>query len=146
MFLMTVAPRVSGLLDVFILGLRRCYDRHYTCDERRTRTLVQEDYERINTDSEFRLEIRYSNLLTVLAVTFFYSGGMPILYLVATLFFLFNYWMDKCMLFNCYRRPVSFDNYLAKKTSEYFKYFFMLHIIGFLMLYGMTPILQNDLF
>ena len=33
------------------------------------------------------LEFRYSNMLIVLAVTFFYSSGMPILYPIAALFF-----------------------------------------------------------
>lgn len=87
------------------------------------------------------LEFRYSNLLTVLAVTFFYSGGMPFLYPVAILFFFISYWLDKYLLLNYYRKPIQFNNYLAVKTEEYFKYILMLHIIGFLLMYGMTPIL-----
>lgn len=141
MVLMAFTNPISNLISICFNGLKRCFDRGCSRNERRTRTLVQEDYENINTGSDFMLEDRYSNLLTVLSVTFLYSGGMPILYMVATLFFFFTYWMDKCLLFRCYRRPVSFDNYLAKKTLEYFKYFLMLHIIGFLLMYGLTPIL-----
>ena len=85
-------------------------------------------------------------MLTVLAVAFLYSGGMPILYPVAALFFLLTYWMDKCLLFNYYRKPIKFNNYLARRTLDYFKYILILHILGFLLMYGLTPILQNDLF
>ena len=87
------------------------------------------------------MEFRYANMLTVLAVAFLYSGGMPIMYPVAGLYFFITYWMDKCLLFNCYRRPVQYDNYLARRILGIFKYILILHIIGFLLMYGHTPIL-----
>lgn len=95
---------------------------------------------------EFMLEFRYANMLTILAVTFLYSGGMPILYPVAALFFFLTYWVDKYLLFNYYRKPIMFDDYLAKKTLEYFKYILFLHILGCLFMFGDSKILQNDLF
>ena len=90
-------------------------------------------------------EYRYSNMLTVLAVAFLYSGGLPIMYPVAAFSFFFTYWMDKFLLFNCYRKPIKFDNHLAKGTIGYFKYILLGHIAAFLLMYDMTPILQHDL-
>ena len=87
------------------------------------------------------LEFRYANMLTLLAIALLYSGGMPIMYPVAALAFFLTYWLDKCMLFRCYRRPIKFDSYMAYHTLKYFKYIFLLHIIGFLLMYGLTPIL-----
>lgn len=107
---------------------------------------MQVDYENINTGSEYMLEFRYSNMLTVLAITFLYSGGMPILYPVAASYFLITYWMDKWLLLRFYRKPVKFDNYLAKMTLGWFKYILTLHIIGVLLMFGHTDILKNDLF
>jgi hypothetical protein len=92
------------------------------------------------------LEFRYANMLTILAVAFLYSGGMPILYPVAALYFIITYWVDKYMLFNYYRKPIMFNDYLARRTLEYFKYIFFLHILGCLLMFGHTKILQNDLF
>ena len=89
-------------------------------------------------------EFRYSNMLTVLSVTFLYSGGMPILYPVAALFFFVSYWVDKCLILRCYRRPIKFDEYLAKSTLDFFKYILILHIIGFFVMFSLTPILQNS--
>jgi hypothetical protein len=113
---------------------------------KKTKKIVQEDYEDINSGNEFMFEFRYSNMLTVLAVAFLYSGGMPIMYPTAAFFFLMTYWADKCLLFKFYRKPIQYDNYMAKGTLSYFKLILVIHIVGFLLMYGLTPILQNDLF
>jgi len=42
----------------------------------------------MNTGKEFLLEYRYSNLLTVVILTFMYSSGIPILYAIAAAFFI----------------------------------------------------------
>ena len=108
---------------------------------RKTRKIIQEDYEDLNTGADFMFEFRYSNMLTVLSVAFLYSGALPIMYPVAALFFFITYWMDKCLLFRCYKKPIKFDNYLAKGTLAYFKYIILGHMCGFLFMYGLTPIL-----
>jgi len=107
---------------------------------------VQEDYEDINSGNDFMFEFRYSNMLTVLAVAFLYSGGMPIMYPTAAIFFFITYWVDKGLLFRYYRKPIKFDNYMAKRTLGFFKFILLGHIAGFLLMYSLTPILQNDLF
>lgn len=105
--------------------------------------LLQEDYEAINIGNEFMLEFRYSNMLTVLSVVFFYSGGMPILYPIAACFFFVTYWMDKFLLLKCYKKPIQFDEHLATETLSLFKYIIVLHIIGFLLMFGLTPLLPH---
>lgn len=92
------------------------------------------------------LEYRYANILTVMAIAFLYSGGMPLLYPVAAIFFAVTYWVDKCLLFKSYRKPIMFNNYLALRTLTYFKYILILHVIGVLFMYGVSPIVDNDLF
>ena len=91
-------------------------------------------------------EFRYSGMLTILAVTLLYSGGLPIMYPTGAVFFFITYWMDKCLLFKCYRKPIKFDIYMARHTLFYFKFILLAHIGGFLLMYGYTPILQNHLF
>ena len=51
-------------------------------------------------------EFRYSSMLAVLAVAFLYSGGLPVMYPVAAIYFFLTYWMDKFLLLRCYKRPV----------------------------------------
>mmetsp|Transcript_10771 Transcript_10771/g.13485 ORF Transcript_10771/g.13485 Transcript_10771/m.13485 type:complete len:174 (+) Transcript_10771:3029-3550(+) len=82
-------------------------------------------------------------MIVVLAVTFLYSGAMPILYASAGAFFFVTYWVDKCLLLRCYRKPVQFDNYMASATISFFKYIIVLHLLSFLIMYGLTPILPT---
>ena len=89
------------------------------------------------------LEFRYSNMLTVLSVAFFYSAGLPILYPVACLFFIITYWTDKVLLLRFYAKPVMFDEYIARETLSYFKFILLLHVIGSLFMFGNTPILEH---
>ena len=72
------------------------------------------------------LEFRYSNMLIVLAVAFFYSSGMPILYPIAAIFFIITYCTDKWLLFHYYKQPPMYNSYLARKTLKWFKYIILL--------------------
>ena len=80
-------------------------------------------------------------MLLFIGVTFFYSGVMPILYIAAFLFFFLTYWVDKCLLLRCYRKPIKFDNYMAGQALSFFNYFAILHLVGFTVMFGFTPIL-----
>ena len=86
-------------------------------------------------------EFRYSNMLAVLSVTFLYSSAMPILYILASWFFLLTYWIDKWLLFRYYRKPVMFNTYLPMQTARWFKFAFICHVIGFLCTYSNSDII-----
>ena len=45
MLINIVTPHVGAFIGIIISGIRRCWDRKCTCDMRRTRRRVQEDYE-----------------------------------------------------------------------------------------------------
>ena len=144
MILMIFTPHLSNIGFVFLKVLKRCcYDRKCSCNERKTRKDLQHDYENVNLGGEFDMETRYSNMIVVLAITFLYSGGMPILYASAGLFFFVTYWVDKCLLLRCYRKPIKFNNYLALASLSFYKYICVLHLLGFLLMFGLTPILPT---
>ena len=143
MVLMVVTNPVSNLVMQLLRKLILCWDRGCSRDEKSTKKLVQEDYENVNIGNEFLMEQRYANILTVVAVVFLYSGGMPILYPVAACFFLATYWMDKLLLFRFFKRPIHFDSHLATKTLSFFKYIVLMHLLGFLLMFGLTPILPT---
>ena len=111
-----------------------------------TKQEIQSDYERVNTKLDFEFELRYSYLLTVLCTCFLYSSGMPVMYLLAALFFFTTYWMDKVAILRFSKKPIVFDDYLAKKTLFWYKVIAVFHVIGFLFMFGYTTILQNDIF
>jgi len=90
------------------------------------------------------MEFRYSNLLTVLGVTFLYSSGMPILYPIAALYFFVTYWVDKWLLLRFYRKPVMFDSYMARETLKWFKWILVVHVLAGLLMYSNSSILPSD--
>ena len=47
-------------------------------------------------------------MITITLVTMTFSAGMPILYPVAMFYYMACYWFDKYLIFNFYRKPVSF--------------------------------------
>ena len=106
LILLVLTTPASNLGFQCMYACKKCCDRGCTCDRRKTKQLVQEDYENINTGNEFMFEFRYSSLLTVLAVAFLYSGGMPVMYPTAATFFYITYWIDKCLILRYYRRPI----------------------------------------
>ena len=121
--------------------LRRCWDRSCTYNLKRTRKLIQSDYEDVNTGNEFMLEFRYSNILSILAVIFMYSSSMPLLYIFGVVYFFITYWIDKWLLFRYYKKPVMFDSYLARKSLNWFKYILLLHCLGFIVMFSNSEII-----
>ena len=143
---MSLSSPLSNLGFGFLGALSRCCDRGCTCNSKKTKQLTQMDYEDKNTGAEFMFEFRYASMLVVLSIAFLYSGGLPVMYPVAAVYFFITYWMDKCLLFRCYRRPVHFNSYLARHTLHYFKFILLIHIAGTLLMFGLTPILQSNIF
>lgn len=94
-FISSVSFFGTELLEFLAISLYRCFDRHCTCDYRRTRKVIQEDYEEVYTGSEFGIHIRYANVINVVFLVLLYSPGMPIVYLSLPVFFLVAFLSDK---------------------------------------------------
>lgn len=93
--------------------------------------------------SEYLMEFRYSNILTVVLITMMFSPGLPLLYPIAFLFFLVTYFVDKYMLLRMYRKPVLFDNSLALSVLFWFKAAMGLHALMGIFMLSNTSILPT---
>lgn len=135
MLMNVFTPHVANAMWQFIYGVQRCCDRRCTCNKKRTKQLLQEDYENINTGNIFMFEFRYSQVLTQVYVTMMYSAGIPLLYPVSMVSFLMTYWVDKYLFIRHYKNPPSYTMAMAERTVLLMRYSLILHfIIGFLML------------
>ena len=67
-------------------------------------------------------------------VIFFYSSGMPILYLFGFAAFLASYLFDKWYLFNFYRKPSTFDESLVQELKKMSNFTVPIHFIGGIIL------------
>jgi uncharacterized protein YacL len=58
-----------------------------------------------------------------------YSGGLPILYPIAFIFYLIFYWVYKILLLKFYQRTTKNDENLAIKSNIFTIYGVMIHLI-----------------
>ena len=88
----------------------------------------------------FEIETRYANLLFVLGVTFLYSSGIPVLYPIACVFFLVGYWVDKILLLRYSQRPEAYDESMAMRSLNWFKFIILMHIVAGTVMYANSAI------
>ena len=48
--------------------------------------------------SKHMIDYSYSDMLTMIGVTFLYGAGNPILYAFAALYFIVTFWVEKLMI------------------------------------------------
>jgi hypothetical protein len=142
MFTNLVSLNLSNLFFGALGSVMRCCDRKCRCcNDKHTKKLTQKDYEEANMGGEFLIEYRYNTILTILFVTFMFSAGLPVLYPVAVIFFAVTYWCDKYLVLRHYRKPPAFDNFLALRTIECFKFALALHVLVGALMFGNDDIL-----
>lgn len=140
MFVYIFSTHLGNLGYVISMSGLACWDRSCSRDRRKTKKLIQEDYEDINIGTRFEIEFRYASMLFVVGVCFLYSSGMPILYPVAAGFFFAGYWADKIMLFYYFRKPIAYDSYMARKTQDWYRFILIMHILAGTLMYSNSSI------
>ena len=83
-------------------------------------------------------------MLKLLAITFLYSPGIPILYSFATVTFFLQFWVDKFLLIYFYSKTPKYDEFIALKMLKLYKLILFMHIMSSVFMYGYTPMLRDD--
>ena len=86
--------------------------------------------------------MRYAQVLSTIFVTFTYSSGMPILYLLNIVILFIQFWVDKWLLFNYYRKSEFFTRHLSQSIVKLLPWAVALHILFGLIVFS-TPYLLN---
>ena len=122
-----VTPHFANLFLHFIRFTRRCLDRGWTCNKKRTRKIFQTDYESLYLGPEYLIEFRYSNMITMIFLALMFGAGMPILYFFASWIFLITYWIDKLTLLRIYRKPPCYGVEVMKFSRDILTVAIILH-------------------
>lgn len=110
------------------------YDRFKSWDLRKTKQVIQEDYENFNTGPDFLFPDRVGQILANLIIVFSFSTGMPLLYLFGGLIALAQYWSDKYLILRFYRKPYPYDSRITNAISDYLYVLIVMHLLfGMLM-------------
>ena len=62
-------------------------------------------------------------------VTFMYSSGLPVLFLITACNFLIIYWIDKILLLRFYRTPKNYDETCINFSLNEMRFSFLFHFI-----------------
>lgn len=131
--------------------LKRLNDRGCSCNcedpncdkPHTTKCLTQVDYEAVNLGNEFFIENRQASIMFFVFVTMAYSGGLPVLYPIASIYFFITYWVDKYLLINHYKEPPNYDSLMIKEIIYTFKWAFVCHCIIAISMYNRPKIMYK---
>lgn len=138
-----VTPHVIEFFRFLVLFAYRCFDRNGTLNDRRTRKVVQKDYEDLHIGPEFILQARYGQLLSMIFVAMTYSSSLPIVYAVIFAWILITYWVDKILLLRYYRLTEGYTRHLAQFVATTLPFSILFHCAFAIGFYSYPLILNS---
>lgn len=138
------APHFLPAWQRTLYGCRRSWDRGCSCDRRRSKKLIQSDYEELYIGPEFALNARFAQIVAVIWVTFMYSPALPVLFPLAAVNFTLIFWVDKYLLLRFYRTPKNYDEQAIQHTLGQLKYAFLFHFVIGALVYSNRRILSSS--
>lgn len=121
------APHILPMSQVCYYGILRLWDRSCGCDRRKSKKYLQSDYEELYTGPEFQLDARLAQIVAFTWVTFMYSPGLPVLFIITAVNFFIIYWVDKCLMLRFYRIPKNYDETSIMFTIHEMKFSLIFH-------------------
>ena len=87
------------------------------------------------TGGEFDGSGVFSRIMSTLLVLLSYSSGMPVLYIIGAIFFLFTYFVNKLVLFKYYQRTLDLNRVVPQYSTQFFNLALLFHIVvgGFMI-------------
>lgn len=108
------------------------------------RPRTQRKLQQVYTGNDFKLSIRYAQLLMTSCVTLVYGTGMPILYPVAALSFLLSYWVDKGLMVKYYRAPPHYSTEVGDTMMRFLPLAFAVHLAVSAWMLSSLSIFSSD--
>ena len=141
---MLVFPHLFTMMQAMTLCLTRCVDRRFSLNTRKTSKIIQDDYEHLYTGPNFILQVRYAQVLFTIFVTITFSSGMPALYFVNFFVLFIQFWVDKFLIFNYYRKTIDFTKEISHSVVRLLPVAIVLHFAFATYIYGYPLILKSS--
>jgi hypothetical protein len=73
--------------------------------------------------------------MSTLLVLLSYSSGMPVLYIIGAIFFLFTYQVNKIVLYKYYQKSLDLNRVVPQYSMDFLNFCMLLHILigGFMI-------------
>ena len=144
MLIAVAEPHVIPFCLFIYYSTKRCLDRSCTCDKRKSKKLLQKEYEDLYVGPEFSLDSRLAQIVAFTWVTFTYSSGLPVMYMITAGNFVIIYFIDKVLLLRFYRTPKNYDEMSINFSLNMMYYAFIFHFIIGSLVYSNDLILTSE--
>ena len=141
---MLVFPHIFTLMQSIMLCMTRCIDRRFSWNTKKTSKIIQSEYEDLYTGPEFILHVRYAQVLSTIFVTLTYSSGIPGLYALNFVILFVQYWVDKWLVFNYYKKTPYFTAQLSKSVVDLLPWGVLLHALFGYIIYSYPYIFRSS--
>jgi len=133
------------LLPVVLHPIQKC---KLWCKERkiaksRKNSHTQRELNAMYEGKPFTLAERYAIICNTIYVSFFYSSGMPILLLMASITFFVTYYCDKFVLLKKSKTPPQYNEHIAQFAVKLIKPIVYIHLAMSIWIYGSDTVLLS---
>ena len=114
-------------------------DRGCSRDKKKTKKIVQEEYEALYTGELIEYDTRFAMLIAMIWVIMMFSAAIPALYLAGFILCFVTYWTDKALFVRFYKLPPRHGSQLAHRARNIIEWSLILHLfMGIWMLSNPT--------
>ena len=103
-------------------------------DQPNSKIKVQSDLLDLYTGKEFEGEMAYSRMMSTLFVILMYSSGMPVLYIIGSIFFTMTYMIEKFLIINYYKKSQSLKRIVPMVAMKILRLGILLHMFNACMM------------
>ncbi|CAD8102239.1 unnamed protein product [Paramecium sonneborni] len=133
-------------LEIFVRYLKQVFDQSSCClNENKTRQKNYQDFKDLYKGEQFRVELRYAQILTALYICFMYSPALPFLFCITMLTIWFLYIVDKISIFKTYRKPVVIDSVISNSVRKYLWIAIIIHLGFATYIYGSSNLFYETI-
>ena len=119
---------ITALYLVLLAGIRRCLDRSCGCDKKKTKLMLQSEYEALYIGGVIEYENRFSVLIAMIWVIMMFSAAMPILYFAGFILCFATYWTDKALFVSYFRIPPRHGSNMAYEARGIVEWSIIVHL------------------
>jgi hypothetical protein len=93
-----------------------------------SKKMRQKDLQELYTGPQIKAGEKFAQMFTALTITLTYSTGLPLMYFILTLYYLFAYWFNKIMLMRYYQKTYEFNESMTINSISSFKFAIFIHM------------------
>ena len=98
-------PHLGTIVSLIMKSCCRCCDRGCSCKGIKTKKKLRKKYFKLYVGPEFDIDSRYATTLSYFYIVMVLGSGMPILYILFSLYLLLSFIIDKTLTIKYYKTP-----------------------------------------